>query len=345
MVNYVLSNGIQTIITLDDFQFLCIVIFQTALFCIRQVFFFQNFRKIRIKEIVLQIYFRYTFHIVERYGSVILDRFCEIVFADIITKPRIGQSLCSKQRCPCKCQELCVRQTGAHILCQIFVLSTVSLVNDNNNIVTLRQNRIFLSLVISELMNQRKQNRFVGFQFFTQLLAVGRLYLVLIGNKFGTQEVLINLRIQIFTVSNDKEGKIASTFMLDLTCKHNHGIALAAALGMPEHTQLTLQFLTTQESIVSIVHAKELMILCNDLCSAAIVKNEVFYVIQQIFRFTKTGNKILQTGTVLSDSFSVRVFLFVLHLQPFKEKLIPCGKASQTSFHTIRQNTNLVVVE
>ena len=85
-------------------------------------------------------------------------------------------------------------------------------------------------------MNQCKQNRFVGFQFFTQLLAVGRLYLVLIGNKFGTQEVLINLRIQIFTVSNDKEGKIASTFMLDLTCKHNHGIALAAALGMPEHT-------------------------------------------------------------------------------------------------------------
>ena len=194
-------------------------------------------------------------------------------------------------------------------------------------------------------MNQCKQNRFVGFQFFTQLLAVGGLYLVLIGNKFGTQEVLINLRIQIFTVSNDKKGKIASTFMLNLSGKHNHGIALTAALGMPEHTQLTLQFLTPQESIVGIVHAKDLMILCNDLCSAAIVKNEVFYVIQQIFRFTKTGNKILQTGTVFSDGFSVRVFLFVLHLQPFKEKLIPCGKASQTSFHTIRQNANLVVVE
>ena len=96
MVNYVLSNGIQTIITLDDFQFLCIVIFQTALFCIRQVFFFQNFRKIRIKEIVLQLYFWYTLHIVERYGSVILDRFCKIIFADIITEPRIGQALCSK---------------------------------------------------------------------------------------------------------------------------------------------------------------------------------------------------------------------------------------------------------
>ena len=276
----------------------------------------------------MQLYFWYTLHIVERYGSVILDRFCEIVFADIITKPRIGQSLCSKQRCPCKCQELCVRQASAHILRQILILRTMGFINDNNDVITLRQDRIFLSLVISELMNQSEQNRFVGFQFFTQLLAVGRLYLVLIGNKFGTQEVLINLRIQIFTVSNDKECKITNTFMLDLTGKHNHRIALTAALGMPEHTQLTLQFFTMQESIIGVVYTKELVVLCNDLCSAAIVKNEVFYVIQQIFRFTKTGNKILQTGTVLSDGFSVWVFLFVLHLQPFKEKLIPCGKAA-----------------
>lgn len=133
--------------------------------------------------------------------------------------------------------------------------------------------------------------------------------------------------------------------MLNLPSKHNHGIALAAVLGMPEHAQLTLQSITTQESIVGVVHAKELMILCKDLCSAAIVKNEVFYVIQQIFWLTKTGNKILQTDTVLSDSFSVRVLLFILHLQPFKEKLLPCSKVSQTSFHTIRQNTNLVEVD
>lgn len=87
------------------------------------------------------------------------------------------------------------------------------------------------------------------------------------------------------------------------------------------------------------------MILCIDLCSAAIVKNEVFYVIQKIFLLTKTGNKKLQTDTVLSDSFSVQVLLSILHLQLFKEKLISCSKVSETSFHTIRQNTNLVVVE
>lgn len=54
--------------------------------------------------------------------------------------------------------------------------------------------------------------------------------------------------------------------MLNLSGKHNHRIALTATLGMPEHTQLALQFLTTQESIVGVVHAKELMILCNDCC-------------------------------------------------------------------------------
>lgn len=71
----------------------------------------------------------------------------------------------------------------------------MSFVNDNNNIITLRQNRVFLALVVSELVNQRKQNGLVGFQFFTQLLAIRRLYLILIGNKLCTQEVLINLRI------------------------------------------------------------------------------------------------------------------------------------------------------
>ena len=194
-------------------------------------------------------------------------------------------------------------------------------------------------------MNQRKQNGFIGFQFFTQLLTIRRLYLILIGNKLCTQEVLINLRIQIFTVCNDKECKVARTFMLDLTGEHNHRIALATTLSMPEYTQLAFQFLTMQESIVSVIYTKELVILCNDLCSAAVVKNEVLYVIQQIVRFAKTGNKILQTGAVLSDSFSVRVFFFVLHLQPFKEELITCRKATQASFHTIRQNTNLIIVE
>ena len=87
------------------------------------------------------------------------------------------------------------------------------------------------------------------------------------------------------------------------------------------------------------------MILCNNLCSAAVVKNEVLYIIEQILRFTKAGNKILQTGAILSNGFSVRVLFFVLHLQPFKEELIPCSKTTQTSFHTIRQNANLVVVE
>lgn len=94
--------------------------------------------------------------------------------------------------------------------------------------------------------------------------------------------------------------------MLNLPSKHNHVIALAAVLGMPEHAQLTLQSITTQESIVGVVHAKELMILCKDLCSAAIVKNEVFYVIQQIFgsqRLAIKYSKLIQ--------FSRIAFLFV----------------------------------
>ncbi len=138
MIYDMLGNRVQTVITLDDLKFLGIMVFKTALLGFSQIFFFQNIGKIGIQEIILQLHFRHTLYIVKRHGGVVLDGFGKVIFADIIAKPRIGQSLVTKKRCASKRKILCVRQTIAHVFRQILILRAVRLIHDNHYVITLR---------------------------------------------------------------------------------------------------------------------------------------------------------------------------------------------------------------
>ena len=87
------------------------------------------------------------------------------------------------------------------------------------------------------------------------------------------------------------------------------------------------------------------MIFCNDFSSAAVIENKVFYVVQKVFRIAQSIDKIFQACTAFPDRLSVGIFLFALYFQPFKEKFIPCGKASQAGFHPVGQYADLVIME
>ena len=87
------------------------------------------------------------------------------------------------------------------------------------------------------------------------------------------------------------------------------------------------------------------MILCNNFSSSAIIQNKVFYIIQQIIRFTESGNKIFQACTAFFNCFSVGIFLLTFYLKPFKEKLISCRKTPQAGFHPVGQHANLIIME
>ena len=113
------------------------------------------------------------------------------------------------------------------------------------------------------------------------MLAVGRLHLVLICYKLCSQEVLINLCIQIIPVGHYKKSKITGTFVLDFAGEHYHRVALSAALRMPKHAQLALKLFAIKKSIIGVVDAKELVVFCDNLCTAAVVKDKVFNVVKQ----------------------------------------------------------------
>ena len=68
-------------------------------------------------------------------------------------------------------------------------------VHQYKDVIPLGENRIFLTLVVIELVYQRKEHRFVASQVLTQLHGVFRLALLFVANHFRTNESLVYLRV------------------------------------------------------------------------------------------------------------------------------------------------------
>ena len=66
------------------------------------------------------------------------------------------------------------------------------------------------------------------------------------------------------------------------------------------------------ENIICIVYAEEMIVLCYNLCSAAVVKNEIFHAVEQIFRVTKAGCEIFKAGAIFTNDFPDGFFHFPL---------------------------------
>ena len=79
----------------------------------------------------------------EAHGGLILHSLTEIILADRFAKPFIGEFLLPKAVCG-KRHILGVRQTCPEIFGKRFILCAVSLVDKNNDIISFRENGIFL---------------------------------------------------------------------------------------------------------------------------------------------------------------------------------------------------------
>ena len=77
------------------------------------------------------------------------------------------------------------------------------LIHQHENIITGRKDRVFFTLVVTELMNQREYKRLVPLQVFAKLFAVLGLAFILRADDFCPQEVLVYLRIKVFAVGDD----------------------------------------------------------------------------------------------------------------------------------------------
>ena len=183
-------------------------------------------------------------------------------------------------------------------------------------------------------MDQRKQNGRVVFQRLPQFRRFRRTRLIIFRDKFSAEEIFINLK-----------SKISVTFPFDLSRQHNHRITFAGPLRMPENAEFSMQIFTIQKRRERIVHAKKLIIFGDNFYASPIIQNKILNIVQQRLRSTETVDKIFQTDAFLPDSLSIRVFLFIVHFQPLKEKLVTGVKSAKSCLRRVGKNTNLIIRE
>ena len=181
------------------------------------------------------------------------------------------------ERCTRKGQERCLTQGHAHLRCESAILSAVRLVRQNDD-VTARGPR--LSHALAKLMNQAKHITAVLIpqQAFKPLGAGGLVPSV--GRNSASDKSRVNLIVKFFAVGQQHKRVGRRNLAVHLLAEEHHGIAFAAALCMPEHTQLASQHfgITRLQLDYGLVYTDVLVITGNHLYCyhfAAIEEDEV----------------------------------------------------------------------
>ena len=148
----ILCDFIKAVITLDNLQNAGRRVLQQSGLILVEVFVFDDVDYVVIEEVVLKTNGWNTSGIVQRNRRTFSNGLREVVLGNVVTEPLIGQSLCTQQGCAGEGNVVCVRQRRSHILSQVFILGSVSLVDEHDNVVTSRKNGVLLALIIAELV-------------------------------------------------------------------------------------------------------------------------------------------------------------------------------------------------
>jgi len=93
----------------------------------------------------------------------------------------------------------------------------------------------------------------------------GAARITIVIDESATGKRLVDLRIQILTVSQDDEREVAAQLAMDLPCEENHRVALARSLRMPEYAELALSVLAISNRLDGAIHTEELVVASEDL--------------------------------------------------------------------------------
>ena len=199
----------------------------------------------------------------------------------------------------------------------------------------------WLHIRLVELLDQRKDEARVAFQFIDQVVAAGRNKLACFCFSKNTTvfEGVADLCVQFVAVGQDHDSGRAGELAANLLRQKHHGIAFAAALGMPEHAQLTVVQLSGFVGFDCLVHAEILVVPGQYLCrmsSGMVKEDKVFQQIQEIFLFANAAKHGFQRHAAL---FLLRQTL------PFMEELILAAQRTDLGFRSIGEDQESVVVE
>ena len=148
-----------------------------------------------------------------------------------------------------------------------------------------------------------------------------------------------DLFVQLVPVGEDHNGGRARKFPADLLGEEEHGIALAAALGVPKHAQLAVIQLPGCVGLDRLVDAQVLMVAGQDLGGASagvVIEDEVFKQIQEVFLFADAAQHGLQRHAA---------GLLLIEALPLVEELVLAAKGAHLGLHPIGEDQKGVVIE
>ena len=116
-------------------------------------------------------------------------------------------------------------------------LGSVGLIRDHNNIVALAVRFVWVNVLI-ELVDQAKDIAMILCQDALEVGARVGARCLLVGDATA-HEGLVNLAVEVLAVCHQQEGEVTRHSPTNLLGEERHRIRLAAALGVPEHTQTT----------------------------------------------------------------------------------------------------------
>ena len=194
--------------------------------------------------------------VVDRHGGAVVHGILDVIDADIVAEYRAGILVAGLHRRAGKPDEGRAGQSVAQVLGKaVFVLAglfvehgteailrAVRLVGDDDNIGPFGQPRELLLIFVGrEFLHGGKDDAAgrTAVQQLTQLLAVFRLLRGFLQQGTGADKGLIQLPVQVVTVSDHDNGRILHRRLLhQLAGKAHHGNALARALGVPDDAAL-----------------------------------------------------------------------------------------------------------
>ena len=211
-------------------------------------------------------------------------------------------------------------------------------VGHDDNVIVRRNRR---QALLIEFLNQREDEAGIAFQLMDEILtALGYvLGCFHVAQHSAVFKGIADLCVQLLPVCEHHKGGRAVKFPADLLGQEQHGIALAASLGVPEHAQLAVSELALLVDLHRLVDAEILVVPGQNFGSvpAGVVKeNEVLKQIHEIALVADAPQHGFQGD---------RAFFVLLQALPLMEKGILATQGAYLCLSAIGEHQKGIVVE
>ena len=292
-----------------------------------------DFGVVQVLDLVASVF------VVERDGRPVVHGAFEVVNGDIAAEGAGGDVVVGEKRRAGEADAGGRGQHAHHIFGKDAVLCPVRLVRHEDNTMV-GNNRHGVRVV--EFVDQREDEAGVAAQLRFQICAAGGDVLgrlCPLAEQTAVFKGVADLLIQLLAVGEDHEGGRARELPPYLLREEEHGIALAAALRVPEDAELAVIQLPGGVGPDRLVDAEILVVARQNLGgvpAGVVIEDEVFKQVEEVFLFADAAQHGLQRDAP---------GLLLVQTLPLMEKLVLAAEGADLGLHAVGEHKESVVIE